>query len=162
MSQALDNLKAEYEFNIVRLNTISTLNSFELKKKYNLLFNIIKKINRFNAIKEDIDYIDFNSDLNLSFQARIKKNIFASKKKIKIIDKKTIFLNKIISIFNKNNKIKNKKYNKKIYSRNNRNAYINKGRNNYKYNYYKNKNISKFSKKNSKQILRKKGSQKYF
>lgn len=90
-------------------NTISTFYSFELKRKYKLLLN---KINRFNTNNQDMDCIDFNSDLNLSFQARIKKNIFV-KKKIKRIDKNNIFLNKIISIFNKNNKINNKKYNKK-------------------------------------------------
>ena len=125
-------------------NTISTFNSFELKK--NLFFNIIKKINRFRTNNQDMDYIDFNSDLNLSFQARIKKNIFV-KKKIKFIDKKKIFYNKIIRLFDKNNKMNNKKYNSKKYSRNNRNLFINKSKKNYKYNYYKNKNISKFSKK---------------
>ena len=133
-------------------NTISTFNSFELKK--NLFFNIIKKINRFRTNNQDMDYIDFNSDLNLSFQARIKKNIFV-KKKIKFIDKKKIFYNKIIRLFDKNNKMNNKKYNSKKYSRNNRNLFINKSKKNYKYNYYKNKNISKFSKKNKKKVIRK-------
>ena len=129
-------------------NTISTFKSFELKNKYLLLFNRNKKINRFNN-NQYRDYINFDTNLNLSFQGRMKNNIFI-RKKTKIIDKNKKFFNKIINIFDKNHIIMNNKQNKLL--KNNRNIYYNKIKINYKYNYFKNKNISKFSKKNRKQL----------
>ena len=124
-----------------KYNTISTFNSFQLKYKNNPLFNRIKKNKGKNEF-QNFNFMEVNSDLNLSFEANIKNN-----KEPKLIYKNKTNFEKIIRIFDKNHKIiNNKNILNKYKNINIVSRYI-------KYN--KNKKISKFSKKNKNTELRK-------
>ena len=137
--------ESNYNYDL-KYNTISTVDSFQLKLKYTFLINKHKKFIQFKD-DQKMNSIEFNSNLNLSFEPEIKHNrnfIFFNKNR-KLNEKNKRFFNKIIRIFDKNHKkilLKNKKKNKSKY----------KKKNNY---YSKNKNNSKYSKKSRNKVLKK-------
>ena len=139
--------------NDFKYNTISNFDSLDLKNKYFLVFNQLKKNKSYND-KNNMNNMELFSDLNLSFgteRNNIKNNIFLKQKR-KVIDKNKKYFDKIINIFNaKHKKIKIKYYknnkSKLKYSNKNNKNKINYYNNNNNYNYIKNNPNSKFSKK---------------
>ena len=143
-----------------KYNTLSSFNSFRKRYKDINSFAILKQNNnkrkkRNHNINIDINFLEFHSDLNLTFDNNIK-NIFVKKNsKFKLIDKDKNHFMKIIRIFGKNHKMayyKNNKFikRKKIIVNGSRLKIKNSCLNNI----YISKNKNKFSKKYKKQILK--------
>ena len=157
-----------FDDDVHKYRTISSFNSFQKKYRDINSFALLRKnfSNRRNKRNhsKDIDSIVFHSGLNLTYEKRIKNFLVKKNSKLKVIDKDKKYFMKIVRIFDKNHKMIQRKYNKKIRKKK---IIVNGSLSNIKNNHinnnnYINNNKDKYSKRYKKQILKRNKNMVYF